>query len=217
MHDQAATLRLAVLPRSGLLTDALLVARRRGASSGSRRRSRSSSASRRCRSPARRSRVLLVGAALGSVLGAASLSLYLLLGIVGVPLYADHKHGWDVFSGATGGYIVGFVVAAALTGCARRARLGQAFSSSVDGDADRERRHLRLRRRLAAPLPRTSSWNTTLVDGVYPFVPGDLVKLYLAAAALPGAWALVRLRSRQLGGRSTANWSVISSVRVRKP
>ena len=36
-------------------------------------------------------------------------SLYLLLGIVGVPLYADHKHGWDVFSGATGGYIVGFV------------------------------------------------------------------------------------------------------------
>ena len=40
------------------------------------------------------------------------------------------------------------------------------------------------------------SWNTTLVDGVYGFVPFDLVKLYLAALALPGAWALVRrLRS----------------------
>ena len=71
---------------------------------------------------------------------------------------------------------------------------------------------------LAAPLRSHVSWNTTLVDGVYPFVPGDLVKLYLAAAALPGAWSLVRrLRSRTLGGRSTANWSVISSARVRKP
>ncbi len=40
------------------------------------------------------------------------------------------------------------------------------------------------------------SWNTTLVDGVYGFVPFDLVKVYLAAAALPTAWRLVRrLRS----------------------
>ncbi len=36
----------------------------------------------------------------------------------------------------------------------------------------------------------------TLTDGLYPFVPGDMFKLYLAAAALPGAWKLVgRLRS----------------------
>ena len=37
-----------------------------------------------------------------------------------------------------------------------------------------------------------SSWSTTLEDGLYPFVAGDIVKLYLAAAALPGAWKLVR-------------------------
>ena len=36
------------------------------------------------------------------------------------------------------------------------------------------------------------SWNTTLEDGLYPFVAADLFKLYLAAAALPGAWRLVR-------------------------
>jgi len=36
------------------------------------------------------------------------------------------------------------------------------------------------------------NWPTTLVDGLYPFVPGDIVKLYLAAAALPAAWSLVR-------------------------
>ena len=43
---------------------------------------------------------------------------------------------------------------------------------------------------------------------------GRLVKLYLAALALPGAWKLVeRIKRRSRGGRSTANWSVISSVR----
>ena len=50
---------------------------------------------------------------------------------------------------------------------------------------------------LAAPLICTSAGTRRFVDGVYPFVPGDLVKLYLAAAALPGAWNLVRrLRSK---------------------
>jgi hypothetical protein len=41
------------------------------------------------------------------------------------------------------------------------------------------------------------NWATTLVDGVYPFVPGDLVKLYLAAAALPAAWKLVHRIRKQ--------------------
>ena len=34
----------------------------------------------------------------------------------GLPVYADHTHGWHVVTGATGGYIVGFLVAAALVG-----------------------------------------------------------------------------------------------------
>mgnify|MGYP003352554317 CR=1 FL=1 len=33
---------------------------------------------------------------------------------------------------------------------------------------------------------------TTFEYGLYPFVPGDLLKLYLAGALLPGAWRLVR-------------------------
>ena len=36
------------------------------------------------------------------------------------------------------------------------------------------------------------NWPTALVDGVYPFLPGDLVKVFLAALALPGAWTLVQ-------------------------
>ena len=194
MSDQALTLRDAVFPRSGLLTDALLVL------GGAAFVGLAAQLSFRLGfTPVpitgQTFAVLLVGAAYGPALGATSLAAYLLLGVAGVPLYADHHHGWSVFSGATGGYIVGFVLAAAVTGALAERGWDKRFSSSI-----------------AAMLTGSViiyvcgsiwlhhvlgvSWNTTLVDGVYPFVPVDLVKLYLAAAALPAAWGLVRrLRS----------------------
>jgi biotin transport system substrate-specific component len=194
MSDQAVTLRHAVFPRSGVLTDALLVL------GGAAFVGLAAQLSFRLGfTPVpitgQTFAVLLVGAAYGPALGAASLTAYLLLGIAGVPLYADHLHGWTVFSGATGGYIVGFVLAAAVTGALAERGWDKRFSSSI-----------------AAMLTGSViiyacgaiwlhhvlgvNWNTTLVDGVYPFVPLDLVKLYLAAAALPAAWGLVgRLRS----------------------
>jgi biotin transport system substrate-specific component len=190
MNDQAATLRLAVFPRSGVLVDVLL------AFGGAAFVGLAAQVSRHLGfTPVpitgQTFAVLLVGAAYGSVLGAASMSIYLLLGIAGVPWYSEQKHGWEVFSGATGGYIVGFVLAAAVTGQLSERGWDKKFSSSI-----------------AAMLTGSVviyfcgalwlhhdlhlSWNTTLVDGVYPFVPGDIVKLYLAAAALPAAWTLVR-------------------------
>jgi biotin transport system substrate-specific component len=190
MNDQDATLRLAVFPRSGLLVDALL------ALSGAAFVGLAAQVSFHLGfTPVpitgQTFAVLLVGAAYGSVLGAASLSLYLLLGLAGVPWYSEQKHGWEVFSGATGGYIVGFVIAAALTGFLAEQGWDKKFSSSI-----------------AAMLTGSVviyacgviwlhhsigvGWATTLVDGLYPFVPGDIVKLYLAAAALPAAWSLVR-------------------------
>src|SRR3954468_10223964 len=57
--------------------------------------------------------VLLVGAALGSRRGAASMALYLLAGMVGVPWFAAHQSGWSF---PTFGYVVGFVAAAWLVG-----------------------------------------------------------------------------------------------------
>ena len=112
-----------------------------------------------------------------------------------MPLYADHRHGWSVFSGATGGYIVGFVLAAAVTGALAERGWDKRFSSSVAAMLTGSViiylcGAIWLHHELGV------SWNTTLIDGVYPFVPVDLVKLYLAAAALPAAWGLVRrLRS----------------------
>jgi len=194
MNEHSSTLRLAVVPHGGLLTDALLVA---GGAAFVGVAAQISWHLGYTPVPItlQTFAVLLVGAAYGSTLGAASLAFYLVLWIAGVPLYADHHHGWSVFSGATGGYIVGFVAAAALTGALAERGWDRKFSSSV-----------------ASMLTGTviiyicgavwlhhvigGSWSTTLVDGVYGFVPFDLVKVYLAAAAFPTAWSLVRrLRS----------------------
>src|SRR5919109_2100864 len=57
----------------------------------------------------------LVGATLGLRRGAASLALYMLLGLF-LPFYADGNSGWDVVWGASGGYIIGFIFAAGFIG-----------------------------------------------------------------------------------------------------
>jgi biotin transport system substrate-specific component len=189
MNDQAATLRLAVFPRSGFLVDALL-ALGGAAFVGLAAQVSWTLGFTPVPVTGQTFAVLLVGAAYGSVLGAASLSLYLLLGMAGVPWYSEQKHGWEVFSGATGGYIVGFVLAAAVTGYLSERGWDKKFSSSIAAMLTGSVviyacGSLWLHHYLQV------SWNTTLVDGVYPFVPGDIVKLYLAAAALPAAWKLV--------------------------
>jgi biotin transport system substrate-specific component len=138
---------------------------------------------------------LLVGASLGWSRGTASLLLYLWLGVAGAPIYAGHMHGWNVFVGSDGGYLVGFVVAAALTGRLAERGWDRRVSSSVSAMLSGNvvvyvfgllwlHHHLHV------------NWAKTLEYGLYPFVPGDVIKLYLAAAALPTAWKLVnRLRS----------------------
>jgi len=189
METQAATLRLAVFPRAGLLTDALLVCA--GAAFVA-----------LCAQVSihlgftpvpitlQTFAVLLVASAYGAVLGTASMALYLLVGIAGAPVYAEQNHGGEVFSGATGGYIVGFVVAAALTGYLAERGWDRRFSTAVSvmltGNVVIYASGLLwLHHSLGV------NWPKALEYGLYPFVPGDVVKLYLAALALPGAWKLV--------------------------
>ena len=137
--------------------------------------------------------VLLVGSALGTVRGIGSTVLYLLVGIAGAPVYADQSHGWDVVNGPTGGYIVGFIFAAAL--CGRLAERGHdrrfatATSSMLAGNVIIYLFGLPW---LAHSLG--TGFEKTLELGLYPFVPGAIVKIYLAAAALPSAWRLIGRR-----------------------
>ncbi|HEX2506515.1 MAG TPA: biotin transporter BioY [Gaiellaceae bacterium] len=195
MRPDAATLRLALLPRGGILADLALVTL--GAALVA-LGAQISIALPFTPVPitAQTFAVVLVGGSLGVVRGAASLSLYVLLGLVGVPVYSDGGSGWDVISGATGGYLIGFVAAAALAGALAERRLDRRLSSSIAA---------MLTANVVVYLVGVP-WLAAAADygleealekGLYPFVVGDLVKLYLAGALLPAAWKFVeRTRAR---------------------
>jgi biotin transport system substrate-specific component len=99
-------------------------------------------------------------------------------------------------TGATGGYLIGFTVAAALTGALAERGWDRRFSSAIGAMLTGS-----VVIYLFGLIWLSRSLNTgltkTLELGLYPFVPGDLVKLYLAAAALPVAWRLVGLSGRK--------------------
>lgn len=60
--------------------------------------------------------VMLAGCILGPLRGFAAVALYLALGAVGLPVFAEHSSGIGVFTGISGGYLLSFPIAAALGG-----------------------------------------------------------------------------------------------------
>jgi len=192
VSSQAATLRTAVFPRVGWAADAALVCAGAALIAGAAQVS--------IPLPftpvpvtGQTFAVLLVGAGLGTLRGGASGLLYLLLGLVGAPVYADGHHGLAVITGATGGYLVAFPLAAALSGRLAERRWDRRFSSAVGAMLTGNV----LVYLVGLPWLSVSlgtGLERTLELGLYPFVPGDLLKLYLAAALLPSAWRLVGRR-----------------------
>lgn len=133
--------------------------------------------------------VVLVGASLGTLRGGASGLLYVLAGLAGAPFYAHGAHGLSQLTGATGGYLVGFPLAAALTGALAEYGWDRRFSSAVGSMLTGNLIiYLVGLPWLAATLQ--TGLEKTLELGLYPFVPGDMLKVYLAAALLPAAWRL---------------------------
>ena len=194
MRASAATLRLAVFPRVGFLADAVLVLVGTGLVAAA---AQVSIPFEPVPLTGQTFAVLLVGSSLGALRGLASLALYLLLGVAGAPIYADGRHGWSIITGASGGYIVGFVLAAAVVGYLAERGWDRRFSSAVGAMLTGNVIIY------AVGLP----WLAVVLDtdlektlelGLYKFVPGDLLKLYLAAALLPTAWrAVERVRGRR--------------------
>ena len=142
--------------------------------------------------------VLLVGASFGPELGAATVGLYLAEAVVGLPVLAasadgTHATGLQVLglTLGTGGYLWGFVLAAALVGWLSRRGWDRSFRTAVSAMLLGEIVIFGV----GVPWLVASihvSLATGLRYGLYPFVIGDVVKLLVAAAALPGAWALLR-------------------------
>lgn len=190
MRPDAATLRLAFFPRSGLVTDVMLVLGGAGFVALAAQVSFNVPGT-PVPITGQTFAVLLVGASLGALLGLASLGLYVFVGALGAPIYADGHHGWDVLTGPTGGYILGFVLAALVVGFLAEERWDRRFNSAV---AAMLTGNVLV---YAAGLPWLAmkadlGFKDTMAEGLAPFVPGDLLKLYLAGALLPGAWRLVR-------------------------
>jgi len=137
----------------------------------------------------------LVGATLGARRGAASLTLYLLLGLF-LPVYADGDQGWSVVWGATGGYLVGFIAAAAAIGwLAERGadrRVVAAFLAFVAGQLIIFAFGL-----TGLKLAVGESWSWTIHNGFVIFIVGGLIKAAVGALVLPSAWRLVRRVERR--------------------
>jgi biotin transport system substrate-specific component len=137
--------------------------------------------------------VLLVGGALGFRRGLIGVALYVLLGVIGLPFFAEGRGGISVIWGATGGYLVGFVIAGALVGRLAELgwdrKIGGALGAMLLGSAVI----------YAIGLPWLGivvgmSPAETIAQGLTPFLFGDALKLVLAAVLFPVAWCVVGRR-----------------------
>ena len=129
--------------------------------------------------------VLLSGATLGSKRGTASMLVYLGAGIAGLPVFAPS----GAIPGASRGYLIGFVLAAAIVGYLVERGwgrnplklLGAMFLGEVAI--------------YAVGLPWLAFYvpgDKVLEWGLTPFIPGDAIKMVLAALAVPTAWVAIR-------------------------
>lgn len=137
--------------------------------------------------------VLLVGGALGFRRGLIGVGLYVVLGVIGLPFFAEGKGGISVIWGATGGYLVGFVLAGALVG--RLAELG--WDRKIGGAVGAMLLGNALIYVIALPwlgVVTSSSPEETIALGLTPFLFGDVLKLVLAAVLFPVAWWVVGRR-----------------------
>ena len=133
--------------------------------------------------------VLLSGAALGWRAGASAQALYVAVGLAGFPVFQGGEGGWSYATGATAGYLLGFIISAAAVG----------YLAEQGQD-----------RRVITAVPAMLAGNTViyllgvpwlmhvlgtdlaggLTAGFAPFVVGDLLKIAAAGLFLPAVWRL---------------------------
>lgn len=138
--------------------------------------------------------VLLVGALLGSRRGALAVLAYIAQGLAGLPVFAGGAAGLARLFGPTGGYLVGFVAAAFLVGwLAERGwdrRFGTTLAAMTLGNLVIYGVGALWLAVFVGGLSR--AWSL----GVLPFLPGDALKIVLAAVLLPGGWKLLGMRGQ---------------------
>ena len=133
---------------------------------------------------------LLVGSAYGASLGATTFGSYLALGIVGAPFFAHSSHGWHVITGATGGYLVGMLLASVITGALAGRKWDQKISTVIPamvlGNIATFACGLIWLQHVTG-----QSWSWTISKGLTPFLLGELLKIGIASTTLPTLWRFV--------------------------
>jgi len=135
--------------------------------------------------------VLLTGALLGSRLGAAAVVVYLLEGAIGLPFFAGAGGGLLRFFGPTGGYLVAFPAAAFITGAFAEHGWDRRYFTAAAAMA------------IGSVVIFAGGWSWFAIVthtapvaafklAVLPFIPGDIIKIALAAAVLPTGWVLLK-------------------------
>ncbi len=131
--------------------------------------------------------VLLVGAALGTWRGVASMVVYAAVGSAGVPWFSGGSSGWG---GASFGYILGFIVAAGVVGhlAEKGATLTPVRTAGLMVVGNVVIYAIGV---TYLKFAIDATWSTALALGVVPFLLGDALKIALAAGLLPGTWRLL--------------------------
>ena len=136
--------------------------------------------------------VVLVGAAvLGARLGALSQILYLMLGVAGLPVFANSAElpqGFARLLGPTGGYLLAFPIAAFVTGWLAERGFDRRYRTSI----------VAMAAGLSIIFLGGVAWLASgiglaaaLATGLYPFVIVDVIKIVAAGLVLPSAWKLL--------------------------
>lgn len=132
--------------------------------------------------------VLTAGVLLGGRYGGFSLILYTVLGIIGMPWFTNMNHGLSAIFGASGGYIIGFIIAAAFIGYvfdhsvkARKAKYSVIFMSIANFVCIYIPGVIGLYYAMLANTGTALTISELLMMGVVPFIVGDLIKIALAS------------------------------------
>ena len=138
--------------------------------------------------------VLILGTAYGSTLGTTTFAMYILAGIAGAPVFADGKHGLERIVGASGGYLIGMLVATFVLGQLARFRLDQKFLTALPS-------------MLIGTVTTFSfgliwlhqytgqTWSWTFEKGLTPFIVGEVLKIAIAGTSLPVIWRVVNRKN----------------------
>jgi biotin transport system substrate-specific component len=140
--------------------------------------------------------VLTIASLFGSRRGALTVLVYLVEGALGLPVFA-HKAGLLAFFGPTGGYLIGFVFAAFIAGfLAEKAwdrKPATMILAMIFGNLVIYACGL-FWLWILISLGRVSPGSKGLLAvGLYPFIPGDILKIMLAVCLLPVGWKLLEL------------------------